>query len=557
MDAQCPAQYGGSVLSLAVAPTLPALLEQHAATRGDHSAIRFLQRGEAVTEQACYAELHAAVTTMAGRLYQAGLADTPVVLALPPGLPFVVTLLACLRAGAIAVPIPFPPTGDEARRRLALMVADLGAGSVIGPADHGIDMGALRPVDPAAMTGDGVDVPLPDPDAAAVIQYSSGSTQAPRGMVISHRNIMANQAMIGQMFGSGPDIVAVNWLPPHHDMGLFGALLHPLYAGGTAVLMPPFAFIQKPLRWLKAISDHQGTTAGGPNFGYDLCVRRITPAQAGTLDLSTLKVAFCGAEPVRLRSLNAFADRLAPARFDPAAFLPCYGLAEATLLATSTRWNDGAPVAVPGVGRAHVSCGWAPDDAQVRICDPQDGRPLPDGERGEICIAGPHVAMGLWSGREGRVVPLPELREDEDGTGWLPTGDVGSWAADGLVILDRIKDCIIVHGRNIHAADAEAAALDVDGPPLLAVAAVGITVEDEEQLLLLCEVARNRSSAMERREWARVVAQQVGERCALMPQIVFVGSGALPRTTSGKIRRQAARAAYQAGEIKALVEGDM
>lgn len=131
------------------------------------------------------------------------------------------------------------------------------------------------------------------------------------------------------------------------------------------------------------------------------------------------------------------------------------------------------------------------------------------------------------------------------------------WGAAGLVILDRIKDCIIVHGRNIHAADAEAAALDVDGPPLLAVAAVGITVEDEEQLLLLCEVARNRSSAMDRKEWASVLAQQVGERCCLMPQIVFVGSGTLPRTTSGKIRRQAARAAYQAGEIKALVEGDM
>nr|WP_255607413.1 AMP-binding protein [Ancylobacter sp. Lp-2] len=533
---------------------MPEWLEDHARRRGDHVAIRFLQRGEAVTAQASYAELAAAVAAMAGGLFRAGLAGAPVVLALPPGLDLIIALLACLRAGAIAVPVPFPATGDEARQRLASVIADLGSGAILAAPDAAIDAGRLRRIDPAALDAAPVAVPLPHPDMPAVIQYSSGSTQTPRGIVVSHANLVANEAMIAEVFGSGPEIVAVNWLPPHHDMGLFGAILHPLFLGGTAVLMPPFAFIQKPLRWLEAIARHGGTIAGAPNFGYELCLRRVTPERAAALDLSSLGVAFCGAEPIRAESLHRFAAYFAAAGFDAAALVPCYGLAEATLLATSTRKGTGLREIVRDGepdGRRHVACGTAPTGSRVTIRDLDDGTPLAPGEAGEVCIEGPHVAMGLWHGATATVVPLPEL--DGDGQErWLRTGDIGALTADGLVVLDRIKDVVIVYGRNIYAADAEAAALDAGGPVLAAAAAVALSDAGGERLALLCEVARAERRTLDLAALRRQVAEMVATRCGALPTVEFLGFGALPRTTSGKIRRQAARQALAEGLLNLL-----
>lgn len=492
---------------------------------------------------------------MAAGLYRAGLSGTPVVLALPPGLDFTIALLACLRAGAIAVPIPYPPLGQEAKQRLVTMLADLGTGTVLGALDPMLVGAGLRHIDPATLNGAPFDPPFPDPDAPAVIQYSSGSTRTPRGIVISHANIVANQRMIGEMFGSGPETIGVSWLPPHHDMGLFGALLHPLFLGGTTVLMPPMAFIQKPLRWLEAIARHRATIAGAPNFGYDLCVRRIAPEQAATFDLSSLAVAFCGAEPIRAASLAGFAAHFAPARFDPAAFLPCYGLAEATLLAASTRCGEGARAIMRDDGRADIACGVPPSDSRIRICDPQDGHTLPPGEVGEICLAGPHVAIGVWCGASGTSAPMPELRE-EGGTSWLHTGDLGVLGPHGLVIRDRIKDLIIVRGRNIYAVDAEAIAMDVAGPALLAVAAAALNVAADERLLLLCEVSRDHARTLDLDALAQAIARPVAEGCGALPEVAFVAAGALPRTTSGKIRRQAARQAYQAQTLRPLAGKD-
>ncbi|MBR0650013.1 fatty acyl-AMP ligase [Roseomonas terrae] len=535
---------------MSAATTLPVLLEQYAGSRGDHPALRFLQRGEAVTEAASYVELHAAVAPLAGGLVRAGLRGVPVVLALPPGLGFVIALLACLRAGAIAVPVPFPPIG-EARLRQQRVIDDLGEGALLAAPDAEIETGRLRRLDPATLQAPLTTSP-PPPEAAAVIQYSSGSTRAPAGIVISHANLMANQRMISETFGSGPEVVGVNWLPPHHDMGLFGTILHPLFLGGTAVLMPPFAFIQKPLRWLAAIAAHRGTVAGGPNFGYELCLRRVSEAQVAGLDLSSLGVTFCGAEPVRAESLRRFAAHLAPAGFDAASLLPCYGLAEATLLVTGVAKGSGLrEVSAGAAGQRQVTCGSPPDGCVVTIRDPDGVGRMRPGDAGEICVAGPHLAAGIWQGDGAAIDPLPGLLQAE-GERWLRTGDIGAMTADGLVILDRIKDTVIVHGRKIYAADAEAAAFEAAGPLLSAAAAIGLRGVQGDRLVLLCEVAVAERRGLAPAPLRRRIAEQVGQRGGVLPEVVLLGFGALPRTTSGKIRRQVARQAFLDGNLKLL-----
>ncbi|WP_439597762.1 AMP-binding protein [Falsiroseomonas sp.] len=535
---------------MTAAATLPELIAQHARSRADHCALRFLQRGEAVTEQASYAALQEAVAPLAGGLVAAGLRGVPVVLALPPGLGFVTALLACLRAGAIAVPVPFPPTG-EARLRQQRVIADLGAGAILAAPEAEIETGRLRRLDPATLRAP-LDSPPPAPEAPAVIQYSSGSTRAPAGIVISHANLMANQRMIQEAFGSGPDVIGVNWLPPHHDMGLFGAILHPLFLGGTAVLMPPFAFIQKPLRWLAAIAAHRATVVGGPNFGYELCLRRVSAAQTASLDLSSLQVTFCGAEPVRAESLRRFADHLAPAGFDPSSLLPCYGLAEVTLLATAVAKGSGLrEVAAEPGGPLQVACGSPPAGCRISIREPEGTDRMPAGVAGEICIAGPHLAAGLWQGETASIAPLPGLLQAE-GAHWLRSGDIGAMTEAGLVILDRIKDTIIAHGRKIYAADAEAAAFEAAGPQLAAAAAIGLPGPEGDRLVLLCEIPLAERRGLELASLCRRIAEQVGQRCGLLPEVALLGSGTLPRTTSGKIRHQAARQAWLEGSLKPL-----
>jgi len=532
---------------------LSDILEGHGRARADHPALLFLERGEAVTARLTYGELMAAAGALAGGLHDTGLAGVPVVLALPPGPGFVIALLACLRAGAIAVPVPFPAAG-EARARLEGILADLGGGAVLAEPGATLDSRRLRRLDPMALAASGPAPSRPSPDAPAVIQYSSGSTQAPRGIVISQANIIANQAMIGEIFQSTPASVVVNWLPPHHDMGLFGALLYPLFAGATTVLMPPFAFIQNPRRWLEAISRHRGTVAGAPNFGFDLCVRRVPAERVDGLDLSTLEVAFCGSEPIRTESLRRFAGRFAAAGFDPSIFLPCYGLAEATLLVTSVSKGVGVREVALGEAhdeRRHVSCGHAPAGCHVTIRDPDSGLELPPPAVGEICVSGPHVAIGVWDGGTQTVAPLPGIA----GAGAdrrLHTGDVGALTSAGLVVLDRIKDIVIVRGRNIYATDVEAVAFGVAQGVVPAAATFAVHEADVERLVLVCEIAVKERGATDLVRLRQMLSEAVGQSCGFVPTVEFVAFGALPRTTSGKVRRQAARRLFIEGGLKLL-----
>lgn len=535
-------------------------LAAHAQHRGQQVAIHFLDRGETATSSVTYAELLSQAEAVASGLIGHGCAGRPVILALAPSIGFIVALLGCLRAGAIAVPVPFPPVGD-CRQRLSMVLRELGDASVITDDVAAIEALSEKPhimVSFAALAAEPRShLPgEPDGNAPAVIQYSSGSTRAPQGIVLSHANIASNAAMVQEIFGTHPGTVGVSWLPPHHDMGLFGAILQPLYAGALAVLMPPFAFVQRPIRWLRAIERYGGTMAGGPNFGYELCVRRIQPETARTLDLSSWQIAFCGAEPIRAASLSGFATQFTAARFNEAAFLPCYGLAESTLLATSARPGTGVrQVLIPSgpeeTPRPWVACGGPPSGCLLRIREPSTGTTLLPGNVGEICIAGAHVAVGEWHAVEGRIAPLAST-VTEQGRRWLLTGDIGIETPAGLVVLDRMKDILFLHGRNLHAADIEAAAMGATGQTLIAAAAFAAGEPEAEILVLLGEIPAAGRQHCDLDELRRVIADAVGRECGLLPQTGFLPFGALPRTTSGKIRRHATRQAYRAGALRFL-----
>lgn len=343
--------------------------------------------------------------------------------------------------------------------------------------------------------------------------------------------------------------MGASWLPHFHDMGLIGAILQPLFLGATAVIMPPRAFIQKPLRWLQAIERYGSTTAGGPSFGYELCARMVSTEQVRSLDLSGWHVAYCGAEPVRASVLEKFAEHFRPAGFRAEAFLPCYGLAETTLITTAVAPDTGftrKEIVVRGAGmkafrRKVVSCGSPVKDSSIVLRDETGLIVQSEEELGEICVSGPHVSPGHWNGINRSVTPFPNVFR-HGGAEYLPTGDIGAFVGRELFPIDRISDIIILFGANIHAADVEATALDDPQASNVRVAAA-FAVDDgnREKLVLLCELDRQAFKASEHRTLADHLRKRVAEEHGAVPLIGFVAYGTLPRTSSGKVQRSASR----------------
>ena len=277
------------------------------------------------------------------------------------------------------------------------------------------------------------------PDDVALLQYTSGSTAAPRGVMLTHANLLHNSDFIRRAFGNTERSCGVIWLPPYHDMGLIGGILQPVFVGFPCHLMSPFTMLQRPVNWLRAISEHGGTVSGGPNFAFELCLRRVGEADRAELDLSSWEIAFNGSEPVRAETIDAFAEMFAPCGFRREAFFPCYGLAEGTLMVTGGERLAGPRVRRHG-DKELVGCGRPDPEHEVVIADPA-GEPLPDGQEGEICVSGPSVAAGYW--RAGAFGPR------------LRTGDLGLFADGELYVTGRIKELVIVAGRNHHAVDIE------------------------------------------------------------------------------------------------------
>jgi amino acid adenylation domain-containing protein len=512
-------------------------------------------------------ELDEAARGIAVALVERGAAGRPVLLLYPPGLDYVAGFLGCLYAGAVAVPA-YPPDLARLGRtlpRLRALAADCGAATALSTAGLAALAPALAGTAPElaaldwvatdalpAGTADTWTPPPVDGDSPALLQYTSGSTGTPRGVLLSHANLLHNAELVHTGFGTSRDTVGVSWLPPYHDMGLIGGILQPLYAGFPVVLMSPLTFLRRPLAWLETIARSGATMSGGPNFAFDLCVRKSTAQQRAALDLSRWAVAFCGAEPVRAATLDRFAAAFAPAGFRRAAFYPCYGLAEATLIVTG-----GQPPRVTGTGQ--VGSGRPLGGQRLLVVDPATGTGRPPGAEGEIWLAGPSVAQGYWRRPAetahtfgGRLAgdPRPDRR-------YLRTGDLGRLDPAGdLVVTGRIKDVIIVRGRNLHPPDLELAVEQAVPPVRPGCAAAFPVVRDgTEQVGVACELA----GPPDRSGTGPVVAavrQAVAEAAEVpVATVVLLRPGRLPKTSSGKIQRYACRQALATGEWEAGAPG--
>ncbi len=556
MDEQRSARGGADPWQDEAGTSLVRALRRWAVERGGHTALRFLERGERESDAATYAELDRDARTVAARLRAAGAAGRPVLVALPQGLDFLRCLVGCLYAGAI--PVPTPAWDDpRATARIAAIMAQARPALVIAlPRDGAAPSILVRPADLLQGTAD---PPPHDPAPAdiALLQYTSGSTSRPKGVVITHGNIAANLEMIRRAFALDADGATISWLPLHHDMGLIGSVLEQLHLGATVGLMSPLAFLQRPARWLQALSALGTSTAGGPNFGYELCRRTVTDAQLRGLDLSRWRLAFCGAEPVRPATLTRFVERFAPAGFDAKAFYPCYGLAEATLFVTGGQPGAGATIIDgpdPGapLAGASISCGTPRLDAAVALLEPDAPARVPEGSVGEIAIAGANVSPGFWDPDRG-IVPDPDRLARLDGRTYLRTGDIGRLVAGNLHVVGRTRNMIVLHGANIHAEDVERTVADLPQAAALGtVAALPITDDGEEGFVLVCEAQRGTPSDAAADLLPAITAIVAEAHGAAPLQTLLVPPGTIARTLSGKLQRDATREAYRAGKLEIL-----
>jgi acyl-CoA synthetase (AMP-forming)/AMP-acid ligase II len=528
---------------------LTRVLIEHAQARPDATACEFHHPGGGLATLS-YAELHARALRAAWQITRhQNRARQPVVLLFPPGLGYVTALYGCFLAGVPAVPAypPDPRRPEVSGARLNRILSDLGPATILTDRDvlaiWPAQLGQLRPALVVA-GGDQERVGLPAPRAedTALIQYTSGSTTEPKGVVIRHRNLEHNIRAITRYMHVGLESRALIWLPPYHDMGLIGGILTPLFTGFPVRLMSPFEFLKRPISWLRQISESGATVTGGPNFAYDLCVRKHAKESGDLhLDLSRWNVAFNGAESVRQSTMEAFSATFSPFGFDPRAFFPCYGLAEATLLVSGGHWDPRRPAR-----GAQASCGTPLPDQTLVVVSTEDGQPVADGTEGEILVSGPSVADRYWGDSDGLHSFI--LR---DGRRFLRTGDLGHLSGGELVVTGKIADVLVQHGANYHAIDIERAAV-AGAAELRPLAAAFMVGEEGRQDVVV--VVESGQTCDRPGEAAARVRNRVLVATGLTVSTVVVGpAGTVPRTSSGKVQRQLCRSRYLETSYDSLV----
>lgn len=561
---------------------LTAKLRRRAEKNGTDIALGFLEDGCEISQSFTVEELETRINDVAHVLVHSLKPTDRVLLLFPPGLEFVVGFLACLRAGRIAVPAIPPEPHKPARSlaRLGHLVDDAGPAMVLCSAA----VEPFRPILEASIPHlsrlpwiDVSNVPhsahaVDDPreDGLAFLQYTSGSTADPKGVRIMRRNLNHNLWVIHGVAPAKPD-ASVSWLPQFHDMGLIEGILLPLDGGWPAWLMPPWAFLQRPLAWLEAIQRFGAMRSGGPNFAYDLCIRKISLEARAKLDLSCWKQAYCGAEPIRSATLSAFADAFAPAKFSAANWFPCYGLAEHTVLATcrthephlvenvsTMRLARGkAELAKPFERSVDVVCVGEIPPAVTAVVVDSESKPLPDGRVGEIYLQSGSVADGYWQDEESTnevfraTLQVPKTNRKSSGY-FLRTGDLGYRRKNQLFIVGRRKDVLIVHGRNHHAHDVERTA-EAAHPAIRrgCVCAVMGPPDDngETHPVVVCEVDGTITNEKQI-EITNAVHRSVTFEHGISVHIALVTKHTIPKTSSGKLQRRATAHHVARGDIE-------
>jgi acyl-CoA synthetase (AMP-forming)/AMP-acid ligase II len=563
--------------------TLVDLLGHRAAEQRDERAYVFLSdKGE---EEAIltFGELHRRAAAVATRL-QTSSADDRALLMFGPGLDFIIAYFGCILAGVIPVPMMLPRRNSSLDSSASITANCAPRFLITNAHVHSARPDVIERFSGAEMQWITVDqaaeqscklreADMPDPDDIALLQYTSGSTSDPKGVMVSHRNLIENLEMIRLTLGNTRRSTFVSWVPLYHDMGLILNILQSLYLGSLCILLAPVTFIQRPVIWLRAIHNYRAEVAGAPNFAFDLCAQRCRADQIRGLDLSCWKLAFNAAEPVRADTIERFATRFAPYGFNPNSMYPLYGMAEATLLISAGqrgagpvirsirlaafRRNDVVPPAGANDTYHVVGCGRNIIGQRIAIVDPQARRRLGVDCIGEVWVGGPHICKGYWRNPDAtRSTFEARIAGENDNRAWLRTGDLGFMDEQGeLFITGRIKDVIIVRGINHYPQDIETTVYD-SHPALrrhCGAAFSVLTEANEEKIVLVQEVERTHRYRLDTCEIEACIREAViNQHEIALGTIVLVGPGTIPKTTSGKIQRARTRQMWLQGSIESL-----
>ncbi|MDM9379445.1 amino acid adenylation domain-containing protein [Chlorogloeopsis sp. ULAP01] len=548
-------------------------------------AFTFLEDGETQELTLTYYELDRRSRAVAAQLQALGLSGERAILLYPPGLDYLIAFFGCLYAEVVAVPA-YPPRNQRKTPRIQAITIDAQANVALTttamlPTLQSIFTPDTKQGNFRWITTDNIAQGLEDcwqqpainGDTLAFLQYTSGSTGTPKGVMLSHGNLLHNAAVTYQLMEHSSSSKFVSWLPVYHDMGLIGGILQPLYGAFPCILMSPASFLQRPYRWLQAISRYKGTTSGGPNFAYEQCVQRITQQQKETLDLSSWSVAFNGAEPVRRDTLEQFATTFAECGFRAEAFYPCYGMAEATLIVSGGSKKALAQVRTVNKSalsqnqiveatiesqdiQSFVSCGKAIPQQQIVIVNPETLTRCSSNEVGEIWVSGPSVGQGYWNRTEETKETFHAYLKDTKEGPFLRTGDLGFLHNGEVFITGRAKDLIIIRGRNLYPQDIELTA-ERSHPSLRLGANAAFTVEvsNEERLVVVQELEFRAKPNFS--EVTSAIRQAITEEQEVQIYgVVLIKPGSISKTSSGKIQRRATRAQFQNGELN-IVESDI
>lgn len=564
--------------------TLADVLRTRAARDGDRVAYTFLADGERDERTLTYGALDAQASRVAAELARHAGGSMRAVLLYPPGLEFLAALFGCFRAGVVAVPVALPdPRDPEASlRRIERIAADADASMVLTTDDlwaavqpSADRVPALRDREWCATDALETATPADEPartaasDDVALLQYTSGSTGTPRGVMVTHGNILTHNRGVASRLAIDARSVVVGWLPLYHDMGLVGTVLVPMQVGCPAIHLSPSDFLRRPLRWLQALSRYGGTVSTAPNFAYDLCVRKTSPAERRELDLRRWTIAMNGAEPVRAETCDRFAAAFASCGFRPDAFVPCYGLAEATLMVSggpagappARRILDGAALGrhavrevAPGApdARTIVGCGHAVPESAIAVVHPETLTECDADEVGELWVTGPCVAAGYWRQPPDTEATFRACLASRPGRTFLRTGDLG-FVRDGVVfVTGRMKDLIVVRGRNHYPQDIEHTAERAHAALRPGCGAAFALDDGNEERLVIVHEMRPVTDALPA-DVARAIRDAVARVHQLHADVVaLLPPRTIPKTSSGKIRRRETRAAFEAGRLQPI-----